>query len=311
MQRASGTEFAPLDLDHPLGPMLATTKSKLAYQVHFDLSDHFEGTVVARSAGGAVIAVDAPLAGGRLVLLPPPARALESQSRYQVSEALQEAIRRTLRLPSGSGVPAWLDAYDLPGLVERRQGLSDARQRLSDAATAVDTAADELESIGLYQRLLWEEGRFALSEAVHAALTLVGFRVRTNGPGAPATVELASNAGASRTALLEIAASEDAAGMDAHYAMRRRIEDAVASGRPANSQLRGLLVVNGYRRRDPSERPPQYTPELANAAAQLRYALTTTEQLFHAIRAALSGDDTTVERFRERLLTTDGVLSDD
>ena len=43
----------------------------------------------------------------------------------------------------------------------------------------------------------------------------------------------------------------------------------------------------------------------------MRYCIATTEQLFHAVRAALDGDEKTVRAFRERLLTTEGVLRED
>jgi hypothetical protein len=43
----------------------------------------------------------------------------------------------------------------------------------------------------------------------------------------------------------------------------------------------------------------------------MRYCVATTEQLFHAVRAALEGDQAMVDAFRERLLTTEGVLGED
>jgi hypothetical protein len=95
--------------------------------------------------------------------------------------------------------------------------------------------------------------------------------------------------------------------MDAHYRLRRRLEEAIAAAAPK----RGLLIVNGYRRTPPAERPQQYTDQLRLAAEQLRYCLATTEQLFHAVRASLSGDAATVERFRDRLLATEGVLENE
>jgi hypothetical protein len=43
----------------------------------------------------------------------------------------------------------------------------------------------------------------------------------------------------------------------------------------------------------------------------MRYCVATGEQLFHGVRAALSGDDETVRSLRERLLATEGILRED
>src|SRR3990170_3606109 len=107
-RRGGGTELQPLDRELPFGEMLANVGAKLAYQVHFDEeTPGFDGCVIGRSAGGAAVAVELLAGGGHIVLLPPPARPLDSRGRYEVSEALQEALRQTLRLASASAAPRW------------------------------------------------------------------------------------------------------------------------------------------------------------------------------------------------------------
>lgn len=309
MRRGNGTAFAPADLDQPFGTMLTRTKARLTYQVHFNVSDiAFPGTVVGRSVGEAAIAITLPVSGGQLALIPPPTRALDSQGRYQVSEALQDALRWTLRGSSGSSAPLWLGDYSLPGQSERHAALEGARARLAAARDETSLAARGVDSIERLRRILWEEGRFGLEEVVCEALVQLGFRNRSNEPGASPTIELHADDGAIRTGLLEVIGSEEAVGMDAHYRMRRRLEDAIAARAQAP---RGLLVVNGFRRRTPSERPAQYTAELGVAAHQLRYGLATTLQVFHALHASLEGDEAIAKAFCERLLATDGALSDD
>jgi hypothetical protein len=95
--------------------------------------------------------------------------------------------------------------------------------------------------------------------------------------------------------------------MDGHHRLRRRLEGSIAAGR----RKRGLLIINGHRAQEPSQRPPQYDEPLRVAAESMRYCVATTTQLFHAARAALSGDVATIAAFRERLLTTEGVLGED
>jgi hypothetical protein len=308
LRRGAGTELAPIEVDHPFAAMLAQVKTQLAYQVHFDeRSPGFDGRVIARSAGGAAIAIELSVAGGRVVLLPPPARPLDSQGRYQVSDVLQEAIRQVLRLSSASSAPRWLSEYGLPGLDERMREQGKAEHHLTEAQESLEASNAALDELERYRKLLWEEGRLGLEEAVRQALTLLGFRVTPESLDAPAQIDIDGPALTRRVALLETDGSEEAVGLDVHYRLRHRLEEAIAQGSPQ----RGLLVINGYRRTPPAERAGQYTNELRMAAEQMRYCLATTEQLFHAVRASLSGDDATVERFREQLLTAEGVLQED
>ena len=71
-----------------------------------------------------------------------------------------------------------------------------------------------------------------------------------------------------------------------------------------------MLIINGHRTKPPAERPAQYRDALRLAAESLRYCVATTEQLFHAVRAALEADDATVRAFRDRLLTNEGILGE-
>jgi len=70
-------------------------------------------------------------------------------------------------------------------------------------------------------------------------------------------------------------------------------------------------VINGYRTLAPEKRSTQYQDDLRAAAEGQGCCIVTSGQLFHAVRAALEGDDATVRSFRERLLSTDGVLGED
>jgi hypothetical protein len=137
---------------------------------------------------------------------------------------------------------------------------------------------------------------------VRAALELIGFRIAARDVDEPAEARLDDT-----TLLLEVDASGEAVGMDGHHRLRRRLEEAIAAGKPK----RGLLVINGYRAKSPAERPPQYDESLRVAAESMRYCVATTEQLFQAVRAALEGDEATVGSFRERLLATEGILRND
>ena len=307
LRRADGTQLHPEATTHPFTPFLTRFQSRLAYHAYFDDASLSHGQVLARSAGGAPIAIELPAGQGRIVFLPPPAHPLAGEERYEASSALQEAIRQMLRLASASAAPYWVHDYQLPGLADRLAAGAEASARLSEAQTALEASAEAIEELERYRRLLWQEGRYGLDDGVRAALALLGFHVYPQELDKPAQIALRDDRHETRVALLEVDASEEAAGMDGHYRLRQRLEEAIAQGKPAL----GVLIVNGYRRTPPAERPPQYDDALRAAAERLRYCLATTEQLYHAVRAALEGDDATVRAFRERLLATEGVLQQD
>ena len=295
LRRGTGTEISVARDDHPFAPLLMQWRDKLTYQAYFD----GKADVIARSAGGAAVAIELRAGAGTIVFLPTPARQPTGDQRYAFSEALQLGVRQTLRLPSKSRPPDWLAGYALPGLAAPQAG---ADTPVGGAETPGEASDGPDAALGGYQRLLWQEGRYGLEEAVRAAMVLLGFRVVPDDIDQPAQLHLEG-----QVALIEVEGGAGAVGMEAHYRLRRRLEEAIAQGRPK----RGLLIINGHRTQDPASRAAQYTEPLRIAAETMRYCVATSVQLFHAVRAALDGDEASVRRFRERLLTTEGVMHDD
>ena len=279
LRRGYGTEVVVEQDTHPFAPLISAWRERLAYQAHFDAE---APCVVARSAGGAAVAIELAVGEGRIVFLPPPAKPLAGDQRYAFSDALQLAVRQTLRRASPSAPPAWVASYGASGAPEKPQRGPEAPGAGLDA-------------------LLWQEGRHGLEEPVRAALALLGFRVAPDDIDRPAQLHLDG-----KIALLEVAGSTDAIGIEAHYRLRGRLEEAIARRRPK----RGVLVINGYRAQEPSQRAAQYTEPLRIAAETMRYCIVTSVQLYDAARAAIAGDDERVGRFRERLLATEGVMQD-
>lgn len=310
LRRGAGSNIIPIEHDHAFGPFVDQFRKKLAYQAYFDTDvPAFDGAgrVFARSAGGAAIGLDLVVGNGSIVFLPPPAKAPSGEERYAFSNVLQDAIRRTLRLESTAAPPAWLADYALPELAERAAARQDAAQQLSEAQDTVEQREAAVDGLERFRDLLWQEGRHGIEEPVREALGQIGFRVIASDIDTPAWIQLPTDKPGRQAALIEVETSIDAVGMDAHYRLRTRLEDAIANGRPK----RGLLIINGHRTVAPSERPAQYADVLRIAAESMRYCVATTEQLFHAVRASLEGDEATVKAFRQRLLTTEGILQED
>lgn len=294
LRRGTGTEISVAQDDHPFAPLLMQWRDKLTYQAYFD----GEANVIARSAGGAAVAIELRPGAGTIVFLPPPARQPAGDQRYAFSEVLQLGVRQTLRLASKSRPPSWLAGYAFPGPAAPQAA---AATPAGGAETAGGTSGGPDAEVAGYQRLLWQEGRYGLEEPVRAAMALLGFRVVPGDLDQPAQLHLGG-----QVALIEVEGSAEAVGMEAHYRLRGRLEESIAQGRPR----RGLLIINGHRTQDPASRAVQYTEPLRIAAETMRYCVATSVQLFHAVRAALDGDEATARRFRERLLTTEGIMHD-
>ena len=310
LRRGTGTRLMPIEHDHAFGPFIDQFRDKLTYQAYFvDELPAFEGSgrTFARSAGGAAIGVELTLGNGTAVFLPPPSSPPTAEQRYAFSNAIQEGIRRTLRLEATSAPPEWLAGYELPGLTSRLAERENAAQQAQQAQASAAEQDDAVEGIDRYRKLLWQEGLHGLEEPVRDALSQIGFRVIASSIDSPAWIQLPADKAGKQAALLEVEANVNAVGMEAHYRLRRRLEEAIAKGKPR----RGLLIINGHRTTAPAERAPQYDDALRIAAESLRYCVATTEQLFHAVRASLEGDTATLEAFRQRLITTEGILQED
>ncbi|MGB6895508.1 MAG: hypothetical protein WBF37_06170, partial [Dehalococcoidia bacterium] len=218
------------------------------------------------------------------------------------SNLLQEGIRRTLGRAAEGPAPSWIEEYPLPGLSELQAERAEAERRLTEAQAELAQAESRLADLEKYRRLLWQEGKYGLEEPVREAMALLGFSVSQD-PDVPAELRVEG-----QKAFLEVEGSESAVGMEPHYRLRRRLEEAI---KETGETQRGVLVVNGHRRLSPAQRPPQYEDSLRVAAESMRYCLVSADQLFQAVRAAMAGDEETVRAFRNRLLTTDGVLHTD
>lgn len=111
LRRGFGSQLGPAEVGHPFTPFVAQFGSRLTYHAYFadDVPGFAEvGRVFARSAGGAAVGVDLCLGRGRAVFLPPPARPLSGDQRYEFSSGLQDAIGRALdaSVPANGGTAA-------------------------------------------------------------------------------------------------------------------------------------------------------------------------------------------------------------
>ncbi len=299
--RAAGERLGTVEQDHPFAGAVEAMAKYTGVRAEFVFETRNApdwGKVFVRSPGGGAIGVEVSAGGGTVVFLPSLRKQPAADDRYRISEALQDAIQRMAdRLDEAA--PVWLKDYPLPGLADAEAELAEARVRLEEATAEVREAQARKAVFDRRLRILWLGSGPALRDALSDALAVIGFTV-AGGAGEPLTATLDGV----RLAV-EFEASEGEVGLEPHYRLRARLEEAIAQGlRPP----RGVVFVNGYRSRPPAERPTQYGEALRVAAESMRYCVATTEQLYQAVRSALEGDTATVARFRESLLSTDGAL---
>jgi hypothetical protein len=302
LKPGGGVEAQVCDYEHPFADFLERHRSLFHYRAVFAEGAAGFGAaarVIARSPGGAAVAVDLAVAGGRIVFLPALPARLNTADRTSLASGLVTAVRNLLLLSSEGPSPAWVSSYDLPGLQEAQERVDRAEAKLEALEVELDEARNAYREVDRYRRMLWQEGKYGLDLPVRDALSLLGMTNFAK-PDEPATFSF----GDQRVAV-ETEGSVGAVGMAPHYRLRQRIDREIEERGEAP---KGLIIVNGYRETPPPDRPQQYQDSLKVAAESMRYCVLEAVKLFEAVRARMTGDDAGVKAFLESLMQTEGIF---
>jgi hypothetical protein len=297
---ASGRSVKVIDWEHPFAAFLDATTAFLYRTAIAEGAAGFPSAkVIARSAGGAAVAVDMPLGNGRLILIPALANNVANAQRVQIAANLSAAIRNTLLTSAEGEPPEWIDDVSLPGIEDARGKMEEAESRLDELEAKLDAARNEYRSLDRYRRILWQEGKYGFELPIRDALTLLGGTAYSQ-PDEPALFNLGLE-----TVMVEAESSPGEVGMQPHYRLRERME-----GRIARDKRRafGLIVVNGHNQAPPAERERQYADSLRIAAESMRYCIVTATDLFKAVRNQMEGTEDG-KAFLKRLVQTEGVYT--
>jgi hypothetical protein len=300
LKPASGRAVKVTDWEHPFANFLDNTTAFLYRASIPEGAAGFPGAkVIARSPGGVAVAVDMPLAGGRLILIPALAVNLTSQQRSQIAANLSAAIRNTLLTAAEGEPPEWIHDLELPGINEAESRMEDAEAKLDELEADLDAARNEYRGLDRYRRILWQEGKYGFELPVRDALVLLGATSYSQ-PDEPAVFSMATE-----TVMVEAESGTGEIGMDAHYRLRERMEARISreKRRPF-----GLIVINAYNQTAPAQRERQYSDALRIAAESMRYCIITATDLFDAVRDKLEGKGDQ-KAFLKRLTETEGVFT--
>jgi hypothetical protein len=289
------------DYDHPFATYVESFRERLAYSAYFVGGiPGFAGfaRVFSRSAGGAVVGVELKVDSGRIVFIPYVGDLTSGANRHPVASSIVDCLRRLRGQAIGESPPAWVSGVTLPGLAELESQRAAAKETLEAAQAKAAETESRVAELGKYRRLLWGEGKYGLEAIAREALAALGYKV-SDDLDQPCTV---FNSGAQL--LVEVEGSPAAVGMEAHYRLRRRIEESITEGRPH----RGVVLVNGFRMNAPETRDVQYVDALRIAAESMRYCLLTASQLFEVLRRHLDSDKDVSEAFWQQLMSCEGIF---
>jgi hypothetical protein len=300
VKSSSGRAVKVIDWEHPFANFLDSLEGVLYRASFAEGAAGFPGAkVIARSPGGAAIAIDVPVGGGRVIFIPAISPNILSSQRGELAGRLVAAIRNTLLTAAEGEPPDWVEEQALPGIVDARTRVEDVEAKLDELEAELDEARNAFLALDRYRRILWQEGKYGFELPVRDVLALLGATPYSQ-PDEPATFSMAME-----PVMVEAESSTGEVGMEPHYRLRERLEARIAHDKRRSF---GLVVVNGYRELPPAERPQQYSESLRIAAESMRYCVVTAGDLFAAVRDKLEGKGD-AEAFLKRVVATEGVLA--
>lgn len=294
--RVTGSE------DHPFTSVLRDFRKDVGYRAMFDERQaevRKTGRILAVGGGGAPIAVEFAVLGGRVLFIPVIAENPYA-NRSDLANALVDAFVRHAGSEFGAQAPYWTNAQALPGLEQLEAELEEAESAAFEATSRLEAVRERHDGLARHRRLLWEDGQ-PFAGAVVEALRLIGFSVEHT-PGEPISLE---HEGV--RALLEIESAREQVFEWPYIRLQRRLEEHLLQ---KGELLKGIVIVNGHREKDPEQREEELSTPLKVACENYRYSLLTTRSLFEVVRRALAGaDEATLLSIRRRIMQGAGLLT--
>lgn len=270
---------------HPAGGYLDELAGRLRYRAAWDdRSPDFPGNarVLARSAGGAVVAAEFTVGAGRLVMLPPPQEPLSTNDRKRFTGAVLELITRLVDEDGAGREPSWVKRYDTESTAEARAALREAEAALTEAQRRQTETRAVLAEVGRFSELLWRPAGARLSALTLDAFRLLGYEATEDADGA---AELRDGG---EIALLEVEASQQEVSERVYLSLQRRLEEYFLRRK---ARPKGIIVISGQRVLDPSQRRKAWTQPLVNACETFGYALIPVAALYELVNFAVEDPD--------------------
>ena len=288
--------------EHPFVAVLREHRQAAGYRAVFDdrqAEVRRAGHVLATGGAGIPISIEFPVLGGRVLFLPVIADN-PFANRTELAQSLVDACVRHAGSDFGAQEPYWVRAQALPGLEQVEAELEEAQSAAADAASRETAIRERHDTLARHRRLLWEDGQ-VFSGAVAEALRLLGFAVEHT-PGEPLSLE---HEGV--RAFVELESAREQVVEWPYVRLQRRLEEHLLQ---KSESLKGIVVANGYREKDPEQREEEFSTPLRVACENYRYSLVSTRTLFELVKRTLAGaDEAQMLAFRRRLIQGAGLLT--
>jgi hypothetical protein len=300
---ADGRGVTIEDATHPFSALVDRFQNWFTYRAAFsermpDFPTY--GHVLMRSRGGVPVGVELKIGPGRILFLPALDDVPSGDMRFELANALSDAVKRTLVGEGDEDAPAWAMQYSLPGLEESEAEVARAEAAVREAQDRLTEVKARSTDLGRFRRLLWMTNAAGLDPAVRAAFRELGFSVEYD-EARPISMQRDGD-----YAFVEVEGSDEEVVEWPYLRLQRRLEKDML----ATTQIKkGVIVVNGFARRNPSRRPEQASTTLRIACENYRYALITGAQLFELVRSAKEDpSDDNLRALRQAVLSADGPL---
>ena len=304
LRAGDGKEIRATAPQHPLAGYLDELSGRLRYRaVWQERSPDFPKNtqVLARSVGGAALAVEFELGAGRLIFAPPPQEPLSTADRKRFTASVLELLTRLVDEDGAGREPVWVAKYDTEPIAAAREALAAATAELREAERRETETRATLAETARFSELLWRPAGAKLSTLTADAFRLLGYEVLEN--GVSGGIELSEG---KETALLEVAASEQTVSEQVYLTLQRRIEEQFLR---RQQRPKGIIVVSGQRDLDPNMRRQAWSRPLVNACETFNYALIPVAALYELVNFAIEDPDPEgLAELRASIRETAGVL---
>lgn len=301
LKPAEGKTVRIVSEDHPFSAFFREHRKEIAYRAVFD-DRHQEvrrvGKTIATGGAGVPTAVEFQVLNGRVLFIPAMSESAGA-GRTKSAQAVVDACRQLSGATFEEPAPYWAKGIAVPGLEQIEAELEEADAAAAAATSHAAAVRERHDSLARYRRLLWEDGQ-RFGHSATEALRMLGFTVASE-PLEPLVVESEGS-----KAFVELESGRAQVTEWPYIRLQRRLEDHLLK---SGESLKGIVIANGLREKDPEQRTDELGEPLRVACENYRYSLITSRTLFELIRRVLGGaEDSTLLAVRRRLMAGGGLL---
>lgn len=302
LKPAEGKTVRIVAEDHPFSAVFREYRKDVAYRAVFDDRQQEirkAGKTIATGGAGIPIAMEFQVLNGRVLFVPAMSETAGA-GRTKSAQAIVDACRQLSGATFEEPAPYWTKGIAVPGLEQVEAELEEADSAAAAAASHAAAVRERHDSLARYRRLLWEDGqRFA--HATTEALRMLGFTVASE-PLEPLIVESDAT-----KAFVELESTRAQVTEWPYIRLQRRLEEHMLK---SGESLKGIVIANGLREKDPEQRTDELSEPLQIACENYRFSLLNSRTLFELIRRVLGGaEDSVLLGTRRRLMAGAGLMS--